>query len=304
MSTLGDSSGLSIYTTPATENQTLTTPAPNDSPMLDDDSMAVDGAVGSSPDTISARRKPRQKAAQPTSPVSPAVPLSSIVYGPDGTVIIEELDSPAIRRAKNIRRKAERLRLEAEASASGVKVDGDDGVDAGSELTSLSEPDSERDRMEVVDDQVMQAEGPDKKEGAEAPEKPGEANATDVDAEGDEDEDADADGEVDEGEVEAENEEARRAEEETIQAEAEVEAAVEANEVDEDAAPEEDKDVAPPEVPQATRTSSRTLLKRRANNVPPTNPDVEPGAVILADGEMLDGGTLSTYLKPTMLNTV
>jgi hypothetical protein len=257
----------------------------------------MDSAIDNSP--ISVRRQPRQKAA-PAPSTSPVVPLSSIVHGPDGTIIIEELDSPAIRRAKNIRRKAERLKLEARASAAGPKVDrdGDDGDDIGSELTSLSEPDSNGDRMDVVEDEVRREEVLPSSEGTQAAEKP-EVSPGDDDGDGDSDDDVDADGEVDEG-IENE-EEARRAEEESIQAEAEVKAAVEAPEMD-----EEDTDVPPPDEPQATRSArpSRTLPKRTAKKAAPAAADVEPGAVILTDGKTLDGGTLSTFFELAVSNII
>ncbi|ESK83279.1 bromodomain and phd finger-containing protein 3 [Moniliophthora roreri MCA 2997] len=54
--------------------------------------------------------------AEPAPSVDPTViPPGHIIHNPDGTIIIEELDTPAIRREKNNRRKAERARLLAEA---------------------------------------------------------------------------------------------------------------------------------------------------------------------------------------------
>lgn len=50
-------------------------------------------------------------------PSDNVIPISKIIYAPDGTVIVETLDTPALRREKTQRRKAERLRLAAEAEA-------------------------------------------------------------------------------------------------------------------------------------------------------------------------------------------
>ena len=60
----------------------------------------------------------------------------------NGVTIIEELDTPAIRRAKNMRRKAEKRKL-AEATSRPKSISTGDNVDMDSELSSLSETDGE-----------------------------------------------------------------------------------------------------------------------------------------------------------------
>ncbi|KAJ7281986.1 bromodomain and PHD finger-containing protein 3, partial [Mycena rebaudengoi] len=97
--------------TPASENQTLHLGSPNSvdeppySPDGDDvdDSMDVD--VEEHPDATTG------------TPDRPAIPPPNVIRTPDGQVIIEELDTPAIRREKNMRRKEERKAETAAAAA-------------------------------------------------------------------------------------------------------------------------------------------------------------------------------------------
>ncbi|KAK7020204.1 hypothetical protein VNI00_017817 [Paramarasmius palmivorus] len=65
------------------------------------------------------------------------IPPGNIIHNPDGTVIIEELDTPATRKQKNIRKKAERARQLQEANK--ASVNGEQDADS----SPLSEPGEE-----------------------------------------------------------------------------------------------------------------------------------------------------------------
>jgi len=75
--------------------------------------MDVDGLPPQNPIPPSASRM--------ASPVNEAI--TNLVTQPNGVVIIEKLDTPAIRREKNMRRKAEKQRLAGVAASAPVSVD-------------------------------------------------------------------------------------------------------------------------------------------------------------------------------------
>lgn len=75
--------------------------------------MDVDGLPSQNPIPPSASRM--------ASPVDDAI--TNLVTQPNGVVIIEKLDTPAIRREKNMRRKAEKQRLADVAASAPVSVD-------------------------------------------------------------------------------------------------------------------------------------------------------------------------------------
>jgi hypothetical protein len=140
---------LSLYSTPASKNQTLgiTIPATRTgSKRLTQYHDTVDLVS-------STGRKRRRTGSLPNDAAIPSseagtsraqsrkglFSTSSIVRTSDGTVIIEDLDTPAIRREKRLRRKAEKARKEQSSQISGPSHLGLDGdVDAESTLSSLS----------------------------------------------------------------------------------------------------------------------------------------------------------------------
>ena len=173
-------SHLSVFSTAASENQTLRTTPPLGKPssssarsttamqVKDGDVMDVDALEIQEMLTADETNKPMSNAsdkgairsAQLTQRIDE---ISSVIMTANGTIIIEELDTPALRRAKNLRRKAERLRL-AEAAAAGPSHapavqstssqlsqlpvnDGDFEMD--SELSSLSDIGSDEEEAET-----------------------------------------------------------------------------------------------------------------------------------------------------------
>lgn len=74
------------------------------------------------PNIVITEALPKELPKIPPAIIQPAnfIPPGNLVHTPNGTIIIEELDTPEIRRFKNNRRKAEKKRLAAEASAANV----------------------------------------------------------------------------------------------------------------------------------------------------------------------------------------
>jgi len=121
-------SRLSVFSTAASENQTLnqsSSSASGEKKVMTSDavedkinrSMEVDNddasraaeditTVDTAAEPVSALRSPQQRT---------VIPPGTVIQTKNGTIIIEELDTPAIRREKAIRRKEERLRLAAAA---------------------------------------------------------------------------------------------------------------------------------------------------------------------------------------------
>ncbi|KXN86201.1 Peregrin [Leucoagaricus sp. SymC.cos] len=147
-------SRLSVVSTPASENQTLlTSPQQEAAPPLSSVSNASATAV---PDQ-SSYPSPTPLSSSSSKIISPLDLLeqtSKIIEGANGTIIIEELDTPAIRRAKNLKRKEEkrqeRLRRGSMAADAPIESAGGEpstaltkGGGADSELSSLSEFGSE-----------------------------------------------------------------------------------------------------------------------------------------------------------------
>ncbi|KAF8196835.1 hypothetical protein K438DRAFT_2121282 [Mycena galopus ATCC 62051] len=143
------SSHLSVFSTPASENQTLQTGSPRtDEPRrasmsstvnYADTSMEVDEperpphSKGNAAN-ISAESGPSRLHSLPmVTPERVFIPPPNVIRTPDGQVIIEELDTPAIRREKNFQKRFRREEAEAaaaaEAAASTSQIPMDD-VDA------------------------------------------------------------------------------------------------------------------------------------------------------------------------------
>lgn len=59
---------------------------------------------------------------KPTQRADP--PIRNIIHASDGTIIVETLDTPTLRRQKSVHRRTEKLRLAAEAAAAAAAVAG------------------------------------------------------------------------------------------------------------------------------------------------------------------------------------
>ncbi|KAJ7230518.1 bromodomain and PHD finger-containing protein 3, partial [Mycena pura] len=152
------SSRLSVVSTAASENQTLQT----DSPYVED---SADNSMDVDTEERPGKAASRSVRSLPmVTPDRAVIPPPNVIHTPDGKVIIEELDTPAIRKEKNMRRREERLAAATTlappsqsdladpdlpstlSSMSGdvvPKADEEDDVDAaGSELSALSDDES------------------------------------------------------------------------------------------------------------------------------------------------------------------
>ncbi|KAJ6624860.1 hypothetical protein B0H10DRAFT_2004445 [Mycena sp. CBHHK59/15] len=114
-------SRLSVFSTAASENQTLQAGSPNgDEPANGDtdadNSMEVDERPLSKR-TVSSSVPSRVHILPVVTPERVVIPPPNVIRTPDGKFIIEELDTPAIRKEKSLRRKEERLAAEAVAAA-------------------------------------------------------------------------------------------------------------------------------------------------------------------------------------------
>jgi len=78
-------------------------------------------------------------------------PTLGVIQRPDGTIIIQELDTPTIRREKNLRRKAEKLRMATEGahpqSAGPSRLStANQNIEGDSDLSDLSDLESEAEK--------------------------------------------------------------------------------------------------------------------------------------------------------------
>ncbi|KAJ6581136.1 hypothetical protein B0H19DRAFT_1113888 [Mycena capillaripes] len=173
-------SRLSVFSTAASENQTLQTGSPppisSHAATDADNSMDVDeGELPRSKDkaaNLSVDSVPSRVHSLPmVTPERVVIPPPNVIRTPDGKVIIEELDTPAIRKEKNLRRREERLAAEAAATASSSRIEMDD-----TPLSPISPSPEDK-------DETMDADGDDDEETSFS----------------DEDADADADADTDDG---------------------------------------------------------------------------------------------------------
>lgn len=118
-----------MLSTSASENQTLRLLVDDDvagGAQADNNAMDVDIPAGedgedgemSSPLSEASSDVEVTTSAKPVDKQKNTPPLRNIVHAPDGTIIVETLDTPALRRQKTMRRRAERLQRAAEAEAS------------------------------------------------------------------------------------------------------------------------------------------------------------------------------------------
>ena len=146
-----ETSRLSVLSTSTSENQTLRVPVEDGVPedvQVDNNAMDVDIPVLEDSEMSSPLTEARSdidiiSSAKTTEKAMP--PLRNIIHAPDGTIIVETLDTPLLRRQKSIRRKAERLRLAAEAEASASASAGPSRLPAisGSGSSSLTDLDGD-----------------------------------------------------------------------------------------------------------------------------------------------------------------
>jgi hypothetical protein len=207
-----------------------------------------------------AASKSRRKAVSSTA----VVQNSSVVIDANGTAVIEDLDSPATRREKSLRRRAERLKQTSSSSVAGPPrskvMRADEDVDVESALSSLSDGENRSDiEMQGVASELCQQHNSD-----------GVVADSDADAEGEIDVDAEGEMDIDVGA--GGNNSRKRG---TSQAEVEY-----VND-------------------QATATTavyvSRPRRKGRASQVLPVTPNTGNGTIVLSEGKSLEGGTLGTF---------
>lgn len=155
-----EASRLSVQSTSASENQTLR--------LLVENDITEDGQANNSAMDVDIPAEEDSEMSSPLSEVSSDVeastsvkptqdnpPIRNIIHTPDGTIIVETLDTPALRRQKSIYRRTERLRLAAEAEVAATAAAGPSELPASgsgsSSLTNLEdrEDGEKRDKSRV-----------------------------------------------------------------------------------------------------------------------------------------------------------
>ncbi|EGN97037.1 hypothetical protein SERLA73DRAFT_58213 [Serpula lacrymans var. lacrymans S7.3] len=148
----GETSRLSNFSTPMSEKQMLQASSSLPESLPDTSNQPVphveEGEV--EVDIIADKLEDSMQVTDPAPVVGPTLPPGAII-APDGTIIIEELDSPATRRQKNMRRKAEKSRQVASAltpsrstkSRKLLPSSDRDVIENESDLSSLSDLDSD-----------------------------------------------------------------------------------------------------------------------------------------------------------------
>lgn len=139
---------MSVFSTPASENQTLKTLSSSASGEMTkaagapdtsaedkaDESMEIDrdrsqtSAVPDVVDTSLVVDADQTNSALRSTQQRTFIPPGTVIQSENGTIIIEELDTPAIRREKTIRRKEERRRLAAAATQTPAATNAESAV--------------------------------------------------------------------------------------------------------------------------------------------------------------------------------
>ena len=145
-----------MLSTSASENQTLrlliddevSGDAQPDNNAMDVDILGGDDSEMSSPLSEAKSDVEAPTSAKPSK--RPTPPLQNIIHSPDGTIIVETLDTPALRREKTIRRRVEKARRAAEAEVEASASAGPSRLPASgsSSLTDL-EADEEEDSRDL-----------------------------------------------------------------------------------------------------------------------------------------------------------
>ncbi|KAJ7089735.1 PHD-zinc-finger like domain-containing protein [Mycena belliarum] len=181
----GSTSRLSVFSTAASENQTLQGSSQGEEPPISasaDNSMDMNERPSRPSSSRTAANRSgssvpsRLLSLTTATPERVAIPPPTVIRTPDGKVIIEELDTPAIRKEKSMRRKEERLAAAAAAAdaalaSSPMEVDetpsspftesesslspapnGD--ADATSDLSDLSDVETDEERGEERGDET------------------------------------------------------------------------------------------------------------------------------------------------------
>jgi NuA3 HAT complex component NTO1 len=84
-------------------------------------------------------------------------PLRNVIHTPDGKIIVETLDTPALRRQKSLNRKAERLRLAAEAEAASASSAGPSQLPVFGSGSSLTDLDGDEEETEKPSNSIIVA---------------------------------------------------------------------------------------------------------------------------------------------------
>lgn len=123
-----------MLSTSASENQTLRLLTEDNSEEKNaNDSMDVDSPLKIEDETSSPLSSVNKSAVG-----KPAPPTSNVIHTPDGKIIVETLDTPALRRQKSMARKAARLRLAAGTDATASSSAGPSAIrSVSSSLTDL-----------------------------------------------------------------------------------------------------------------------------------------------------------------------
>ncbi|KAJ7156890.1 bromodomain and PHD finger-containing protein 3 [Mycena crocata] len=143
----GSTSRLSVFSTAASENQTLQDGSPREGSAYDlDDSMDVDSGERPNSHRNAANRSldsipPRLHSLPGVTPERVTIPPPNVIRTPDGKVIIEELDTPAIRKEK--KRQKKQLAAEAAAAAAADATTSQFEIDDGEPLSPISASDDE-----------------------------------------------------------------------------------------------------------------------------------------------------------------
>jgi hypothetical protein len=212
------------------------------------------------PTNSHAASKSRRKAVSSTA----VARNSSVVIDANGTVVIEDLDSPATRREKGLRRRAERLKQTSSSSVAGPPrsrvMRADKDVDVESALSSLSDGENRSDaEMQGVASELRQ-----------------QRNSDGVVA----DSDADAEGEIDVD----------------VEGEMDVDVGAGGNDSRERGAPQVEVEYVNDHATATTAVYvSRSRRKGRASQVLPVTPNTGNGTIVLSEGKSLEGGTLGTF---------
>ncbi|KAJ7777292.1 bromodomain and PHD finger-containing protein 3 [Mycena metata] len=171
-------SRLSVFSTAASDNQTLqdADEPPRTSSSAADNSMDVDESGRPISKATVANRSvdsgPSRVNSLPlVTPERVFIPPPNVIRTPEGLVIIEELDTPAIRKEKSLRRKEERLAAEA-AAAADAQMDVDPLSPPLSSISPTPEP--ERDDREETDADAEGSELSDLSDFEADPKKPAE----------------------------------------------------------------------------------------------------------------------------------
>jgi len=109
------------------------------------DNSAMDVDIPAGQDSKMSRPLSEVRSETNVKPTQDDPPIRNIIHTPDGTIIVETLDTPTLRRQKSTYRRIERLRLAAEAEAAEAAAAAVAGPSRLSESSSLTDLEDEED---------------------------------------------------------------------------------------------------------------------------------------------------------------